>query len=381
VVLRGLGLAVALGLAGVAVWLVVTSTTHKGYGLGVLAGLWAALLGAFVMFGPRYVRHDADEPVPSTALALRATDYELERAEEAAARRAHEARLEAMLRREIRTAVTAEVTALREEIAALRSELLEKVGGQLRLERIETTRVIGSDLEALQAEVRQLKAAAAQDAELALGRERPAEAPSVRHIVEPARVRPVSRQTAEVQAEVQPARMTPEPEPEPRPAATPPPPAPPPAGTAGGPAAATGAGETTGPIRTDATAVPPPSPSPRPQPAPAEPIVLPLQQQQPAGDEFAGLPRIRPFTDFELDPAGPDAGAARPAAGPPPEHGAAADQSPYTGRRRRGDEPEPGTGRHARAADEDEPGRRHRRDEDSADDLLARLLAREGIRR
>src|SRR5438105_3385991 len=43
--------------------------------------------------------------------------------------------------------------------AALRaaSEVVGKVGGELRLERIETTRIIGSDIEALQREVRQLK--------------------------------------------------------------------------------------------------------------------------------------------------------------------------------------------------------------------------------
>jgi hypothetical protein len=36
-------------------------------------------------------------------------------------------------------------------------DLLDKVGGQIALERIETTRIIGSDLEALQEEVRQLR--------------------------------------------------------------------------------------------------------------------------------------------------------------------------------------------------------------------------------
>ena len=50
--------------------------------------------------------------------------------------------------------VAGELAELRAEVAALRNELLEKVGGQLRLERIETTRLIGSDLEALQHEVR-----------------------------------------------------------------------------------------------------------------------------------------------------------------------------------------------------------------------------------
>jgi hypothetical protein len=285
----------------------------------------------------------AEEQAPSTGLELRNMRAELERAEEAAARRAHEAHLETMLRREIRAAVTAEVSALRAEIAQLRSELLEKVGGQLRLERIETTRVIGSDLEALQHEVRQLKAVTAQEAELGpAARARAAEA--VRQIVEPARVRPVTRQTAEVEADVQPARAAAESRP-------PSPPVP---------------VETTGPIQEAAAdpsdaSQPQPQPQPRPQPAATpEPVVLPLPATpRPASDEFAGLPRIRPFTEFELDPIEP----------------AASDDAAYTGRRRRADEAEPGAAQHT---DDDETGRRHRRAEDSEDDLLARLLAREG---
>ena len=87
--------------------------------------------------------------------------------------------------------------------------------------------------------------------------------------------------------------------------------------------------------------------------------MLPLQSPGITADEFAGLPRIRPFTDFELDPVEPPLPA-------------------YTGRRRRpeDDDGERGAGRHSRPADE--PERRHRRAEDNADDLLARLLAREG---
>src|SRR5437763_14876155 len=115
------------------------------------------------MFGSRRFIHPleqtpfAGDESRSTELELRARSLDLERAEEAAARRAYEVRLEQMLRSEIESAVAHQVAGLRAEIAILRSELLEKVGGQLRLERIETTRVIGSDLEALQHEVRQLK--------------------------------------------------------------------------------------------------------------------------------------------------------------------------------------------------------------------------------
>jgi hypothetical protein len=296
VVLRIVGLAVAVALAGIAAWLIVTGTTQKRMELGVLAGLWSALLGAFSMIGARRPAPLAEVPASaapsSTDLELRSARTQLERAEEVAARRAHEARLEQLLRAEVQSAIAREVSTLRTEIAELRSELLEKVGNQVRLERIETTRVIGSDLEALQQEVRQLQSVARE----------------VRPVVEPARVRPVSREAAEVQAEVQ-AEVVP-----PRPAPT--------------------LAETTGPIT--------PRPSPTPPP-----------ERDETGDEsfttLSGLPRIEPFTAFELDPI-----EGEPA---------------YTGRRRRTDEAEGNA--------EESVGRRHRSDDDG-NDLLARLLAREG---
>jgi hypothetical protein len=359
------------------VWLIVTSQTSvKRVELGVLAGLWAALIGAFSMFGaPRFVHPldaGSDQP-PGTGLELRAGNLEVERAEEAAARRAHEVRLEQMLRREIQATMTREVAALRAEIASLRSELLEKVGGQLRLERIETTRVIGSDLEALQHEVRQLKAVSKDTGDVgsALGRLRPSDTGTMRPVVEPARVRPVSRQTAEVEADVQPARPGHEPAAayEPRPpappaettgpigspvqprAAAPQPATPPP--SAPQPAAAPAPAPAPAPAAPTAAATPP-SPAPAPAPAPQAGRPTP-PSPAPAADDFAALPRLRPFTDFELEPVEPS----------------------YTGRRRRADdEPANGDGRHS-ASNGEEPPRRHRRAEDSDDDLLARLLARE----
>src|SRR5436305_2946529 len=152
VVLRGIGLALAIGLGAVGLWLIVTSTAQKRTELGALAEFWALLIGAFALFGSRRLAHPLDEapPVPvaadpGAALELRSRMSELERAEEAAGRRAHEERLERMLRHEIHASVSREVSTLRSEIAQLRGELLDKVGGQLRLEHIETTRVIGSD--------------------------------------------------------------------------------------------------------------------------------------------------------------------------------------------------------------------------------------------
>jgi hypothetical protein len=458
VVFRGIGFAVAIALGAVAVWLIVTSDTQKQLQLGVLAGLWGGMVGAFALFGSRRFAHPLDAPElaeygghqPGSAIELRSSATEVERAEEAAARRAHEVRLENMLRREIQSTVGREVTALRSEIAALRSELVEKVGGQIRLERIETTRVIGSDLEALQHEVRQLKYAAQDTGDIGTtwSRPRTPEPAPIRPVVEPARVRPVSRQTAEVEATVQPARPSFAPDPAPAPPApagsTPAPrlvvtPSPPtlPATPAASPIPT----DATAPIRigglepnpakpalapTSASVVSPPAPvvvsppapvvapapapppeiesptplsaavqpsppvirlvepsaatpEPRPQPPaapstapqpPAEPSAAPASPAAPSAaaapapatptfpvDDFASLPRIRPFTEFELDPI--------------------EDEPAYTGRRRRGEEID-AAGRHSHSA-ERPMTRRHRRAEDaeeSESDLLARLLAR-----
>ena len=405
VVLRAIGLVVAVALAGVAAWLVVTGNeSPRRVQLGVLAGLWSALLAGFALYGARRATNlDVDPGRPtSTELELRSVRTELERAEEAAARRTHEARLEQLLRAEVQAAITREITSLRAEIADLRGELLEKVGNQVRLERIETTRVIGSDLEALQHEVRQLQAVTREAGDVGTMRAPVAEPPTLRPIVEPARVRPVSRETAEIQADVQPAtseRVTEqvtervvEPEP-PRPTPTvdwnadrageqePPRPTPPPADwligrgaepepprptppPADGPAEpepprpSPPPAEVTGPIRLEQSrpaATPDPArPSPTPTPTPErEAVVLPIEPIDERVDTLSGLPRIEPFTDFELDPI--------------------EDESPYTGRRRRLEDGEPLAGRHSRP---DGPGRRHR-DDDEPDDLLARLLARE----
>ena len=162
VVLRIAGFICAVALGGVGVWLIVVGNTDKTIRLGVLAGLWGLLLGTFAMFGSRRGAHPpaSDE---DNALAIRRAELDAEqrtslaRVEDAAAQRAYEARLEHMLRHEIQATMAREVANLRAEIASLRTDLLDKVGGQIKLERIETTRLIGSDLEALQREVRQLR--------------------------------------------------------------------------------------------------------------------------------------------------------------------------------------------------------------------------------
>lgn len=147
---------------------------------------------------------------------------------------------------------------------------------------------------------------------------------------------------------------------------------------------------TVDPPRPPETPRAPESARPPEPPKPAEPSRAP----DPNGD-FAGLPRIRPFTDFELDPIiEPARETAPPRTGRDPATDAD-DEPDYTGRRRRGEEAE-AQGRHAHRPEP--PGRRHRQpDDDEPDhdepdhdepdghenghdtghDLLARLLARE----
>jgi outer membrane biosynthesis protein TonB len=351
-VLRGVGFALAIALGGVAVWLIVTSTTQKRIEIGVLTGLWGLLLGAYSMFGSRkslqYVDELPDVPQPGGAVELRPRGAALERAEDIAERRAFQASLEQMLRREVQTAVRLEVGELRSEIAALRSELLEKVGGQIRLERIETTRVIGSDLEALQQEVRQLKAvreagfpASATPSILDLGVATGPAEQVITRLIPAAAPQPAAPEPV-LMVEPEPgAPIAPEPEPEPVPVADPEPAAP--------------------------TAL-------EPDPEPAAPVSA-VAESFPAEDPFAGLPRIRPFTEFLLDPieSAPAAPVAEPVtngtghADQPRRH-AAADASQHAV------PTEP-----ARAASTSTP-RRHRRaaESDAGQELLAQLLAREG---
>jgi hypothetical protein len=442
-VLRGVGFALAVALGAVGVWLLVTGTSSpKRLEVGVLTGLWGLLLGAFSVFGSRHpLRHELAD-APGQALAMRPTS-ELDRADDAAARRHFEARLEHMLRREIQTSMAREVSTLREEVGQLRIELLDKVGGQLQLERIETTRVIGSDIEALQREINQLKGARLFDdptqtppiTRVATSRvvePDPARSPSERmpasvrpilpmqppaadrepllqqyiqnaylvdasdlngaqhvedaHVIEdeppvpspPLAAPPVELPKVELPPIVVPTIVVPTTDPptaaapsidrlntagpslarvEPPPVtdwfadplpplpAAPPLPAPP---LATPPLAAPSAAS--GPPPTWAW-VPPTQPTFEPPPEPAPPA---------AADPFDALPRLRPFTDFELDPIEPI----------------------YNGRRRAGDAgPPPRPGRHGAPEDDRESDERPRHHQDeNGHDVLSQILHRGSTR-
>jgi hypothetical protein len=136
-VLRGFGMSVALVLGALAVWLIVTTDTRKAVTVGALLGFWALLLAAFAVFGTRHPIPGLNGAGPETVVR---PPGQIARVEDAAAQREYEDRLAEMLRREIHATLGAELTALRAEVAALRGELVEKADGQLRLERIGTTR-------------------------------------------------------------------------------------------------------------------------------------------------------------------------------------------------------------------------------------------------
>ena len=74
-----MGFVLAVGLAAVGVWLVVTGTSQKSLRLGALAALWGLLLGTFAMYGSRRGAAPAvtEAPAPesagqSTEVAVRA---------------------------------------------------------------------------------------------------------------------------------------------------------------------------------------------------------------------------------------------------------------------------------------------------------------------
>jgi hypothetical protein len=332
-VLRAIAFGIAVVSGAVAIWLIVTSQDQKRLEIGILLGLWGLLLGAFAVFGSKS-REQPPVPMylpspPGQELDLRQLG-EIERAAVAnavaTARREFQSELEDMLRREMQAGLAHEVAEMRAEVTALRNDLVEKVGGQLRLERIETTRLIGSDLEALQQELRELREIGGgrptdddghdvQDAEIVVERidlAPPAPAPA-----------PEPPPQREPEPEPEPVAV--EPEPEPEPVAVEPEPEPAPAVAAVEPEPAPPAASVIGFLR-------------KPEPAAAK-----------SGDPFASMPRIRPFTDFELDPIPASNGE------PPAEHPA----------------------RHASGGDDTASQSRRHRAEDGTDDVLARILERE----
>ena len=151
--LRTLALVAAVAIALASTAAVVLSDDPETLRLAVVGALWAFVLAAFA--APRRRESDASAGDPGTALELRRT-YEIELEKEVAARREYELQLEVYLRRELERGLAEDVAALREEVGRMRGEMIDRLDGELRMERIETTRLIGGSLRALQDEARRL---------------------------------------------------------------------------------------------------------------------------------------------------------------------------------------------------------------------------------
>jgi hypothetical protein len=143
--------AVAIALASTAA--VVLSDDPEMLRLAVVGALWAFVLAAFA--APRRREPEPVASDPGSALELRRT-YEIELEKEVAARREYELQLEVYLRRELERGLAEDVAALRDEVGRMRGEMIDRLDGELRMERIETTRLIGGSLRALRDEARRL---------------------------------------------------------------------------------------------------------------------------------------------------------------------------------------------------------------------------------
>lgn len=376
--LRAAGLAVGILLGAGGIWMLITATTTKDTRIGAVISAWGLFFALSALFGRR--SHEAAAGVEASGVpgspgaeVVRREAAGLTTLGDAQALRDYEQRLHSLLRQEIQQTLGAELAALRHEVSALRSDVVENVGGRLRLERIETTRVIGSDIEALQREVNQLKRSQVGD-EYEPARTAPSAAITVdAEVVEqsrPAPQRPVSDR--ELTAQIPPVRDTapapPVATPAPPPAAPAAPPAAP-AATHDAPAAprapagasywqAVDSAAEPEPAVADFVPAPPAADAPPAEPVATSPVPVPVPSPAPAAagpdpnDPFASLPRIRPFTDFDLDPV--------EAAATATSHG----EQPAT-HVDNGDSPSEGG------------GRRRRAENDEGDDVLARILQRE----
>jgi hypothetical protein len=118
----------ALAVASTAV--LVLTDSARWLRLGVLAALWAALLGVFL--AAKYRKQVADRE--NEAADLQAV-YELELEREVAARREYELEVEAEARKRVDEAGREDLAELRAELRALRENLERLTGGEVLVER------------------------------------------------------------------------------------------------------------------------------------------------------------------------------------------------------------------------------------------------------
>ena len=109
--------------------LVVTSSA-QWLRLGVLGGLWAAMLGVFL--ATRYRKQVVDREAEAAELQ---SVYQLELEREVAARREYELEIEAETRRRVQEESQDNLSALRAELMTLRETLERLTGGEVLVER------------------------------------------------------------------------------------------------------------------------------------------------------------------------------------------------------------------------------------------------------
>jgi hypothetical protein len=123
-----LGAALVLGLGATLV--LVFSDDSRFLKLGIVAALWAALVGAFL--AARLRRQVADSEDESSSMQA---IYELELEREIAARREYELELDADAKRKAEEQSRQDIDALRTELGALRETLQTLLGGEVLVER------------------------------------------------------------------------------------------------------------------------------------------------------------------------------------------------------------------------------------------------------
>lgn len=121
---------VVVGLAVAATAVLVLTNSAQWLRLGVLAALWAALIGVFL--AAKYRRQVSDRE--SEAADLQSV-YELELEREVAARREFELEVEAEARKKADEASRDDLLELRAELRALRENLERLTGGEVLVER------------------------------------------------------------------------------------------------------------------------------------------------------------------------------------------------------------------------------------------------------
>jgi len=151
--LRTLALVAAVAIALASTAVVVLSDDTETLRLAVVGALWAFVLAASA--APRRRPPEPPAADPGAAGELRRT-YEIELEKEVAARREYELQLEVYLRRELERGLAEDVAGLREDVGQLRGELIDRLDGELRMERIQTTRLISGSLRALREEARRV---------------------------------------------------------------------------------------------------------------------------------------------------------------------------------------------------------------------------------